>query len=351
LLEAGRLAYGATGRSLGLILPQPDAPYGAVEAAAGRRPAKTAWKEAQRSARELASVLSTLPSRSDVTRSNLVINATSAADAATLRREQRLRKEAGLEAPWVPAQHVRRELGAESAGALRLRDAFEFDPVRAALALAAGAASKGARIFERSRVTRTKFTRNEATTVLATGTIRSTGIVVATGEPGTLFGQLRRHVRRLEGFAVVTHPLPASMRREVGARAGAMTEASPAPHWLRWLADDRAMFAGALSAPVPDRQRDKAIVQRTAQLMYELSVRYPAISGLPAAWGWSVPVISTPDGLPWIGPHRNYPFHYFALAMGWHGDSLAWFAARAAARYFREETRREDEVLGFARYL
>ncbi len=351
LVEAERLATGATAGGLGAIVPQPDAEYAAAEREAGRRIARTAWVDAQRSARELASVLRKLPTQSDLVPSTLLINAVSATDAVSLRREQALRQGAGLDAPWLSAQAVRRDLGTDGAGAIRLRDTFEFDPVRAALGLAGAAAAKGARVFEHSPVSRTRFTSKDATVVLASGTIRTRGVVVATGEPGTLFSQLRRHVRRLEGFAVATHPLSAAMRREAGARKGIMTEAGASPHWLRWLPEDRALFAGALSIPVGDRQRDKAIVQRTAQLMYELSVRYPSISGLPAAWGWSLPVVSTPDGLPWIGPHRNYPHHFFALAMGWHGDGLAWHAARAAARHFRHESRSEDETFGFVRYL
>jgi glycine/D-amino acid oxidase-like deaminating enzyme len=85
--------------------------------------------------------------------------------------------------------------------------------------------------------------------------------------------------------------------------------------------------------------------------MYELSVRYPEISGLPARWSWNTEIVTTPDGLPWIGPHRNYPFHFFSLAFGWHGDSLAWSAARAALRYFKGEATRDDDALSFARYL
>jgi glycine/D-amino acid oxidase-like deaminating enzyme len=130
-----------------------------------------------------------------------------------------------------------------------------------------------------------------------------------------------------------------------------MTEAAGDAHWLRWLKDERAMFAGAAGAPVGARLRDKSVRQRTAQLMYELSVRYPVISGLPAAHGWDVPVASTEDGLPWIGPHRNYPFHFFALASGWHGDSLAWFAARAAVRFQNGQSTRQDEAFGFLRRL
>ena len=89
--------------------------------------------------------------------------------------------------------------------------------------------------------------------------------------------------------------------------------------------------------------------QRTGQLMYELSLRYPAISGLPAKWSWPLSVATTVDGLPWIGPHRNYPFHFFAIAFGSHGEALAWFAAKAALRHFTGNVRREDAVFGFAR--
>jgi glycine/D-amino acid oxidase-like deaminating enzyme len=351
LVEADRLANGSTAGSIGAIVPEPDAAYRAVERAVGRRSARSAWLEARRSAGEFASVLKKLPTRCDLQAASLLINAASGPDADLLRRERAARADAGLEAPLLTPTAAARELGTESHGALRLRPAFVFDPVRAALGLAAAAGSRGARIFEHSRVTRTQFTRKHAKITLPTGAIRARGVMVATGEPGDLFRQLRRHTRRLDGYAVVTASLSAAMRRDAGLRQGVLTEAGAAPHWLRWLTDDRVLFAGALARPVGPRLRDKAIIQRTAQLMYELSVRYPTFSGLSAGWGWDLPVVTTLDGLPWIGPHRNYPFHFFALALGWHGDGLAWHAARAAVRHFQGEPRREDETFGFSRHL
>jgi glycine/D-amino acid oxidase-like deaminating enzyme len=239
----------------------------------------------------------------------------------------------------------------DSAGAIRLHDGFTFDPVRASLGLAAAAAARGARVFEQSPVRRTRFTRKHADVHLGTGTIRTRGVFVATGGPGSLFRPLRRHVRELEGHVVVTEPLSAAMRRETGRRQSILTEAGDAPHWLRWLPDGRALFGGALAAPVGPRLRDRTTVQRTAQLMYELSIRYPVISGLPARWGWPAPVVSGADGLPWVGAHRNFPFHFFALGFGWHGDGLAWFAAKAALRHFTGEPRRDDAAFGFERIL
>jgi glycine/D-amino acid oxidase-like deaminating enzyme len=363
LLEADRVAEGSTASSLGMIVPEPDAMYREAEAILGRREGRLGWKAARKSAIDFAAALRKLSTKSDLSPASFVINAGRGDDAPALKKEQAARKEAGLDAPWLTAQAAAAEIGAESVGALRMRDAFTYDPVRAAFVLAGAAEAKGAMIFERSPVRRTVFTRKDADVVLADGKIRTRLIYVATGEPGSLFGQLRRHVRRREGYVVVTEPWSAAMKKEAGRRQSVVTEIGEAPHWWRWLSEDRALFAGCAAAPVAERLRDKIVIQRTGQLMYELSVRYPSISGLPAHWAWPVPVVSAPDGLPWIGTHRNYPFHFFALAMGWHGDGLAWFGAKAALRQAQDGLRQaqgtvrhahgsplpEDDAFGFNR--
>jgi gamma-glutamylputrescine oxidase len=230
------------------------------------------------------------------------------------------------------------------------RDGLTFDPVRAALGLARAAEAAGARIFERSEVRRTTFTRRTAKVVLGTARIETRGVYVATATPGRLFRSLIRHVREAEGYAVVTEPLSSSMKREAGRREAIVIDGTvDAPRCLRWLDDGRAMFAGTASVPTGPRKATKVLVQRTGQLMYELSLRHPAISGLPARWSWPVPIVTAPDGLPWVGVHRNFPFHFFALGFGWHGDGLAAFSAKAALRHFKGEDRRTDDVFGFGR--
>ena len=352
LVEANRMAEGATAGGLGLITPEPDTWFRSAAAMRGRRVAKPAWQQAKHGAADLAVLLRRLKIKCDLGAVPLVINSRSTAEASQLRKEQTARKSGGIDAPWLAGAAAGPELGAGSEGALRLRDAWAFDPVRATLGLAAAAEKAGARLFEQSRATRTQFTRKDAQVSLDSGArIRTRFIVVATGEPGALFGQLRRHVKRLDGFAVVTDSLPAAMRRGMGPRTTMTIERGETSRRLRWLDHDRVLFAGAEQRPAPPRHRDAALVQRTGQLMYELSLRYPALSGIPSGWSWEVPVVSTLDGLPWIGPHRNYPFHFFALALGWHADTLAAFAARAALRQLQGKPGRGDDAFGFYRVL
>lgn len=352
VLEANRMATGMTGAGLGMIVPEPDATFRSVEEARGRKVARRAWEEAQRSAIDFAATLKKLGINCDLKPTATHINAFGFGETEPIKKEFAARKAVKLDGAWVPPVSAKRTLSTESFGALRLRGGASYDPVRAALGLAAIADKKGAKFFEQSRVKKTTFTRKIATVFLENGSkIVTRGVVVATGEPGAVFHQLKRHVRVREGHVVVTQPLNAEMRRETGTRDYAMIERGETSRWLRFLSEDRVLFAGVETKPLPDRQRDKVLVQRAGQLMYELSVHYPSISGLKAEWAWPLPVVTTLDGLPWVGAHRNYPFHFFALALGWHGDAVSWFTARAAARHFTGETRAEDDAFTFLRAL
>lgn len=349
LVEAGRLAFAGTAAGLGCIVPDPSASFVETSAAAGLRTTRSAWKVARAGALDLAAAIRRLKVRCDLAPTTVVTGAADLVQVGNLRREQAARKTAGLAAPWLKPAQIETLVGTDWPGALRVDAAATIDPVRAALGFVRVAEAAGARIFESSPVRRTRFGRRQAEVVLAGAVIRTSNIYVATGSPGSLFGSLKRHVREQDAFVVVTQPLEGAMKRHTGRRNVLLTEADASPHWLRWLKDDRAMFAGAAGPPVPARRIERVLTQKGGQLMYDLSLRYPAISGLPAASVWPLRLVSTADGLPYIGVHRNYPFHFFALGLGWHGETFAWTAARAALRHFSGESRREDRTFAFGR--
>lgn len=351
LLEANRLASGSTAASIGAVLPVPDASLVSVQKSAGKREARVAFSELRRSVLDLAATLKRLNVRCDYEAVPLIINAPFTNDAAMLKKEASARKTIRLDAAWLTPAAAREALATETQGAIRLHDAGVLNPVKAALGFADAARAKGARLFEQAPVKKTTFTRKDATVILSGARITTRGVLVATGSPGPVFHQLDRHVRTVTGYAVVTEPLTPPMRKLVGSRAALYTEATESPRFIRWLPGNRALCAGLTGPVLPTAQRAMAVRQRANQLMYELSLRYPDISGLPPAFGWDLPVVSTMDGLPWIGPHRNYPFHFFSVAFGWHGEALGWLAARAAVRFFTGKATRDDAAFGFLRAM
>jgi glycine/D-amino acid oxidase-like deaminating enzyme len=113
--------------------------------------------------------------------------------------------------------------------------------------------------------------------------------------------------------------------------------------------DERLLIAGADGERAADRLRPKTLVQRTGQLMYELSTLYPDISGLQPAFGWAADYARTTNGLPCIGPHRNFPHHLFAFGDASQGVTGAYLASRVLLRHHFGEMDPADAVFGFHR--
>jgi glycine/D-amino acid oxidase-like deaminating enzyme len=114
--------------------------------------------------------------------------------------------------------------------------------------------------------------------------------------------------------------------------------------------DDRLLVGGADMATPPDRQRDRLAVQRTGQLMYELSTLHPEMSGVLPQYGWDAPYARTSDGLPYVGPHRNFPHHLFAFGDSSHSVTGAYLASRTLLRYHLDELEPADRHLSFTRH-
>ena len=98
-----------------------------------------------------------------------------------------------------------------------------------------------------------------------------------------------------------------------------------------------------------DRLREPTIVQRTGQLMYELSTMYPDVSGIQPSHGWAANYARSTDGLPYIGPHRNFPWHLFAFGDASHSVTGAYLASRVLLRHYSDEMDPADNAFAFHR--
>lgn len=351
LLEADRIGAGATAGSAGLLRQDLDASFQASVAQHGVKTARHVWQGFRRASLEFAAALRRLGIRADLAPQDLVFFSRDGAESARLlQREYRARRDGGLETTWLTGPALVREAALAAHGAIRTKGEA-LDPYRACLGLAAAAASKGALIHERTPVRRVGGGRKAVEITTDGGVIIADTVIMATGGLLDEVRALRRHFAPTESYAVVTESLPPSVRREVGKCAAAMRDSAAPPHVLRWLKDHRVLFSGADQPPVADRLRDKTVIQRANQLMYELTTMYPAISGLQPEWGWHFVHHGSPDGLPVVGPHRNFPRHLFALGHGRHGAGVAWLAARVLLRQFLGEPAKGDELFGFVRVL
>ena len=348
LVEAEQLGRGSSGSAAGWMAEDPGVGFAELEKAIGLRDARRAWQAWRRAALDFAALLRRLDVKCHLEARPAMDVATTPEQAMRLKREQKARRTAGLDAPLLNARAIRGEVALDGSAGLR-GNGSTIDPYRACLGLAAAAAARGAVLFERSPARKITFTRKSVEVFTAGGSIRADRVVIATATPTPLFKALARHFWFQSAYFALTAPVPAKIRQQLGRRATVVRDSAEPRHLVRWVADDRLLVSGADSEAPPPRLRATTIVQRTGQLMYELSTLYPDISGLQPEYGWAADYGRTAHGLPCIGPHRNYPHHLFVFGDASHTVTGAYLASRILLRQHFEEMDPADGVFGFRR--
>ena len=349
LLEAEGVGTGSTSGDPGLLREGFAGSFHEAVGAHGLRTSRAAWDIMRRGALDFSAALKRYGIRCQLERTDQIAVG-GPGDTKQIRREYQTRHDAGIDGSWMAPAAVARETAIEDAAGVRTH-ASVIDPFRACLGIVRAAAARGARIHEGSRVRRIRSAKRAVTIVTEHGSVTCETVVVATGAPIQDLRALRRHLRAEHAYGVVSDALPPAVRRQVGKRTALVEDAREPGRLIRWLSDHRVLVHGARQPEVATQSRERALAQRTGQLMYELSLRYPAISGLPPVQAWDGVDYQTSDGLPLLGPHRNFPNHLFTFGSSRHGASLAWVAARVALRHFQGEATKADDALGFHRVI
>ncbi len=280
LIEADRIGQGSAGRGAGLLLPEPGPSFRDLTGRHGLRASRRIFESWRRASLEAAALLRRLKIQCALDQCDYIAVA-SRDDGKALRREYEARSAAGLDGQWVLPAVVRKATALEAAGGVRLGACFTLDPHRACLGLAAAAKSRGGTLFERSRVSKVRAGAKQVEiTVEGGGIVHAGTVIVCTGTATSEFTPLRRHFKPREQYFVMTEPVPAAIRKQLAGRGVTISDTASPRHQVRWTRDDRLLVTGAAQDETPARKREAVLVQRTGQLMYELLMMNPAISGL-----------------------------------------------------------------------
>jgi glycine/D-amino acid oxidase-like deaminating enzyme len=347
LFEAERLAQGEAASGAGIVVHEPETDLAALIKQHGLRDGRHVFQTARRGSLEYLAAIRRLRIDCGVQSADAIHAGVGPDGAARLQKEYAARRDAGLDIASLKSTAFTRTVGVNGFG-LRTHGGATLDPYRATLGFARAAAARGARIFERSEVLRVKPRRRTVDIKTSGGTVTASKVVLATGYPTDDFKPLRRRFSRASAYTVLTPELPAAVRREMTPTGLVLRDTASPDHWLRWVGN-RVMFLGADQPRVPDRAKEKTVVQRAMQLMYELSVLRSAISGTMPEYAWDVDYSRTADGVPYFGPHRNYPHHFFAFGGGPGGIGQAFTAARILLRSYLGKPEKGDEPFSFTR--
>lgn len=349
LLDAHRIGRGSTAASTALLMQEPDVDFHDLRRRYGASVTRRIWQRSRDAVRDFtrflrdagAPALQRLPS---------IYFAADDRARAGLRTEFRLRCRAGLPARWLDGDMLRRRVGFDAPGAILTEGNAEADPYRACLAVAHAAAQRGAALHELAPVRRVEHRGGSAIVVLENGVrVRAGWAVVATGYATPAFEHITARFRMMNTYVIATRRFTAAERRRLGLGQVMVWDSVRPYHYLRWTPDGRLLFGGRDRPQARGPRRPSALRARADELLSDLIALYPMLRGERAQYAWEGLFATTPDGLPYVGPHRLYPRQLFALGYGGNGMTLAFLGAQMVVRLAQGRPHPDDALFAFLR--
>ena len=168
------------------------------------------------------------------------------------------------------------------------------------------------------------------------GRLEADRVVIATGYATPFFKPLAASFRLLNTYVVATRRVTAAERRALGL-GDVMLVGHRTSLPLRTL--DRGSSSAASAAAIDRASRAGSACGRFATASRPLREHFerllPPLAAIDVEFAWEGLFATTPDGLPYIGPHRDYPRHLFALGYGGNGMTFGFLAARLLLDCYR----------------
>jgi glycine/D-amino acid oxidase-like deaminating enzyme len=97
------------------------------------------------------------------------------------------------------------------------------------------------------------------------------------------------------------------------------------------------------------RLRAKALEAGIAAVRDHFTRLYPSLDEIALEYGWEGLFATTPDSLPYVGTHRRYPRHLFALGYGGNGMTFGFLAAQLLLGIYSGTPSGDYELFAFNR--
>ena len=213
----------------------------------------------------------------------------------------------------------------------------------------AAAAADAAQIFERSEVRRIRADHDRVRLRTNRGVLEASRVIIATGYATPWFRPLAGRFRLYRTYVLATEPIGAAAREELGLTDVMIWDTERRYHYARWTPDHRLLLGGADQRIRPGQRRRQQFTRASSELRSYFESRLPALASVETALAWEGVFATTPDSLPYIGPHTRYPRHWFALGYGGNGMTFGCLAARLLLERWQGSRSGDGDLFAFDR--
>ena len=335
LLEAGRVAAGASGRNGGHVNNGTSHDYAGLAAALGAEHARALYHAFDAAVDTVERVVREEQIQCDFRRAGKIKLAAKPAHYEKIARNfEVLHRDCDPETELLPRSRIREEIGSDAFhGGLLYRRSAMMHMGRFGAGLADAASRAGARIFEDAPVTALKRLDGHAHRVTTPrGTIEAKQVLVATGPSREgPFDWFRRRLVPVGSFIVVTEPLDAAQLDSIMPTRRTATTSKYIGNYFRIAPDDRLVWGGrarfAMSDPTSDARSGDV-------LRAQLDATFPQLRGVRLDYCWGGLVDMTEDRLPRAGEHDGL---FYAMGLSGHGAQMSVHLGQQMAKVMAGE--------------
>jgi gamma-glutamylputrescine oxidase len=324
VLEAERVAWAASGRNTGFVLPGFAEDIETMIERIGLDHAKQLWALSEQGLDYVRRTIeATQMPGVDPVPGWLHISKTDNGDA--MRAEVERLRWIGADVEFWPTEYVREALpNPRYFNAIHYRRAFHIHPLNYALGLAALAEAAGARIFEHTPAVSIDPAGVRKRIVTPSARVRAAHVVLAGNvHLGALMPRLAATLLPVSTFVMVTEPI-GPLLHEVIRYRGAVSDSNRADNHYRIVGGDRLQWSGRMRAWEADPRR----VRRG--LLADIRRNFPDLGRVEIAHLWRGTLGRTVHRMPQIGALERGV--WLASGFGGHGLNTTAMGGELVAR-------------------
>ena len=324
VLEAATVAWAASGRNLGFVLPGFPEDIRDIVERVGLDHAKQLWNLSAHGLEYVRqTILDTRMPGVDLINGWLHVSKTS--NSAEQRAEAERMRWIGADVEFWPVERVRDQLRSPRYfSAAHYRQAFHIDPYNYALGVAALAEQAGARIFEDTPAVSLDPAGVRKRVVTPAGRARAAHVVLAGNvHLGALMPQLAATLLPVTTFVMVTEPM-GEILHEVVRYRGAVSDTNRADNHYRIVGGDRLQWSGRMRA----WETSSRLI--AGALAKDIRRTFPGLGNIGIAHFWRGTFGRTVHRMPQIGEIERGL--WVASGFGGHGLNNTAVAGELLAR-------------------
>jgi glycine/D-amino acid oxidase-like deaminating enzyme len=345
LVDKREIGTGSTSGSTGLLQYEVDVPLRELVRRVGMAKANRSYRLCLEAIDKIGSLVKKLHIHCEFEKKPSLFLAREKKEISELREEFQLRKKIGVELDFWDQKQIERYFPFSRPAALFSQAGGQIDPHRLTHGLLAGAARRGLKIFDRTRIL--KFIPNRQGIELTAENgfkINARRAVIAAGFESQTY--LHGEAGKLKStYALISEPVK---NLRAWHRRSLIWETGWPYLYLRTTAENRIIVGGEDEDFVNPKLRDDLIPRKTRTLVRKFKNLFPEIK-LEVAYSWAGTFGETKDGLAYIGNNRSLPHAYFALGYGGNGITYSVIAAEIIRDDFLGRRNPDAAIFSFGR--